>query len=147
MLCLGDLIWPWETGAMHLSRTPGLFGELHVAHLFIFLFILVFCVLFLFFLSSFCVLSLVTPRPIPFIHLDGEQRIYPRFTDWCVVSNVSCISGLSMSGIVRTKLVTCIDLCFYRVDTYQAQASEQFLASNKAICLKTKKINRSNMYF
>jgi hypothetical protein len=34
----------------------------------------------------------------------------------------------------------------------QAQASEQFLASiklasNKAICLKTKKINKSNMYF
>ena len=35
---------------------------------------------------------------------------------------------------------------------HQAQASEQFLsniklASNKAICLKTKKINKSNMYF
>ena len=34
----------------------------------------------------------------------------------------------------------------------QAQASKQFLASiklasNKAICLKTKKINKSNMYF
>jgi hypothetical protein len=34
----------------------------------------------------------------------------------------------------------------------QAQPSEQFLASiklasNKAICLKTKKINKSNMYF
>ena len=34
----------------------------------------------------------------------------------------------------------------------QAQASEQFLASiklasNKAICLKTKKINKSSMYF
>jgi hypothetical protein len=34
----------------------------------------------------------------------------------------------------------------------QAQASEQFLASiklasNKAICLKTKKINKSNMNF
>jgi hypothetical protein len=35
---------------------------------------------------------------------------------------------------------------------HQAQASEQFLASiklasNKAICLKTRKINKSNMYF
>jgi hypothetical protein len=35
---------------------------------------------------------------------------------------------------------------------HQAQASEQFLAkiklaSNKAICLITKKINKSNMYF
>ena len=34
----------------------------------------------------------------------------------------------------------------------QAQASEQFLssiklASNKAICLKTKTINKSNIYF
>ena len=35
---------------------------------------------------------------------------------------------------------------------YQAQASEQFLASinlasNKAMCLKTKQINKSSMYF
>ena len=36
--------------------------------------------------------------------------------------------------------------------SYQAQASDQFLATtklatNKAICLKTKKINKSKMYF
>jgi hypothetical protein len=35
---------------------------------------------------------------------------------------------------------------------YQAQASDQFLATtklvtNKAICLKTKKINKSKMFF
>ena len=35
---------------------------------------------------------------------------------------------------------------------YQAQASDQFLATtklatNKAICLKAKKINKSKMYF
>ena len=36
-------------------------------------------------------------------------------------------------------------LIIYRI--YQAQASDQFLATNKAICLKTKKINKSKMYF
>jgi hypothetical protein len=41
---------------------------------------------------------------------------------------------------------------FHPFQLDQAQASEQFLASiklasNKAICLKTKKINKSNMYF
>ena len=30
---------------------------------------------------------------------------------------------------------------------YQAQASDQFLATNRAICLKTKKINKSKMDF
>ena len=30
---------------------------------------------------------------------------------------------------------------------HQAQASDQFLATNKAICLKTKKINKNKMYF
>jgi len=29
----------------------------------------------------------------------------------------------------------------------QAQASDQFLATNKAICLKTKQNNKSKMYF
>ena len=46
----------------------------------------------------------------------------------------------------------CISVSPNNVILYQAQASEQFLASiklasNKAICLKTKKINKSNMYF
>ena len=36
-----------------------------------------------------------------------------------------------------------IYIAFYN----QAQASDQFLATNKAICLKTKKINKSKMYF
>jgi hypothetical protein len=52
------------------------------------------------------------------------------------------------------QFVFCI-LFFKQFDAFekdQAQASEQFLASiklasNKAICLKTKKINKSNMYF
>jgi hypothetical protein len=39
-----------------------------------------------------------------------------------------------------------------KLDIYQAQASDQFLAAtklstNKAICLKTKNINKSEMYF
>jgi hypothetical protein len=43
-------------------------------------------------------------------------------------------------------------ICLYLIFRHQAQASEQFLssiklASNKAICLKIKNINKSNMYF
>jgi hypothetical protein len=34
-----------------------------------------------------------------------------------------------------------------KVPLHQVQASNQFLATNKAICLKTKKINKSKMYF
>ena len=30
---------------------------------------------------------------------------------------------------------------------YQTQASDQLLATNKAICLKTKEIDKSKMYF
>jgi hypothetical protein len=34
-----------------------------------------------------------------------------------------------------------------KVLLHQVQASNHFLATNKAICLKTKKINKSKMYF
>jgi hypothetical protein len=63
-------------------------------------------------------------------------------------------SNLSMQH--SSKLKTTCRILFHqqvlwldknKVTTYQAQASHQFLATNKEICLKTKKIYKSKMYF
>jgi hypothetical protein len=55
-------------------------------------------------------------------------------------------------GIIRPVISASALTWFVIIFINQAQASKQFLASiklasNKAICLKTKKINKSNMYF
>jgi hypothetical protein len=65
------------------------------------------------------------------------------------------ISKINLYPLTQFAMISVHCLVKFQKDNtiwHQAQASEQFLAkiklaSNKAICLITKKINKSNMYF
>ena len=70
-----------------------------------------------------------------------------------------CFALLSLSCVLRTQCCQCLWIVNYWLSLWsshclfnQAQASDQFLATNKLatnkeICLKTKKIYESKMYF
>jgi hypothetical protein len=59
---------------------------------------------------------------------------------------------LNETSACDSSILGCYELVQFINKQNQAQASDQFLATtklatNKAICLKTKKINKSKMYF